>query len=50
MSFVCISMKLAPLSVSTLMKKADKIKWSPQHVTTVSAMPVSYSRSKLLNN
>ena len=44
----CRSLKLAPLTVSNLMKNADKIKQSVQHVMTVSVMPVSYSRSKLL--
>ena len=47
-SNVCRSMKLRPLAVSTIMKNADKIEQSMQHAITVSAIPVRYGRSKLL--
>ena len=44
----CRNVELPPSTVSTIMKNADKVKQSMQHATTVCAMQVSYSRSKLL--
>jgi len=47
-SNVCRSKKLRPSAVSTTMKNVDKIEQSVQHAMTVSAIPVRYGRSKLL--
>jgi len=47
-SNVCRSMKLRPSAVSTIMKNADEREQLMQHAMTVSAIPVRYGISKLL--